>query len=73
VLEEDAIDHLLSKLFLGELRLQELNGRLNADFELGLKLVREKTGKNRFFINRDALIFPEQYVAGLLKQQLTKP
>jgi endopeptidase Clp ATP-binding regulatory subunit ClpX len=73
VLEEDAIDHLLDKLICGELRLQDLSLRLNADFELGLKLVREKTGKNRFFINRDALIFPEQYVAGLLKQQLTKP
>ena len=68
VLEEDAIDQLLEKLIRREIRIEDLNGRLNQDFELGLKLVREKTGKNRFFINRDALRFPEAYIAGLLKQ-----
>ena len=71
VMEEDAIDHLLEKLINGEIQLNGLSVRLNADFELGLKLVREKTGKNRFFINRDALKFPEDYIAGLLKQKLT--
>jgi endopeptidase Clp ATP-binding regulatory subunit ClpX len=71
VMEEDAIDYLLEKLINGEVHLNGLSGRLNADFELGLKLVREKTGKNRFFINQDALKFPEEYIAGLLKQKPT--
>ena len=71
VMEEEAIDYLLEKLINEELHLNDLNDRLNADFELGLKLVREKTGKNRFFINRDALKFPEEYISGLLKQKLT--
>jgi len=71
VLEEDAIDFLMEKLINGEIRLPELCTRLNKDFELGLKLVREKTGKKRFFINRDALRFSEDYIAGLLKQRLT--
>ncbi len=71
VMEEDAIDHLLERLSSGDLRLNDLSMRLNADFELGLKLVREKTGKNRFFINRDALKSPEDYIGGLLKQTMT--
>ncbi|AOY58025.1 MULTISPECIES: AAA family ATPase [Desulfococcus] len=73
VLEEDAIDFLMEKLINGEIQLPELRDRLNKDFELGLKLVREKTGKKRFFINQDALRFPEDYIAGLLKQRLTIP
>ncbi len=41
--------------------------RLSADFEHGLKLVQEKTGRNRFFITRKALTNPEDYIAGLIK------
>jgi ATP-dependent Clp protease ATP-binding subunit ClpX len=41
---------------------------LTADFEHGLKLVREKTGRTRFFITREALEKPDSYIADLLRQ-----
>jgi hypothetical protein len=38
-----------------------------------LKLVREKTGKNRFFINREALLNPETYIRNSLATTLNLP
>lgn len=37
---------------------------------MGLKLVREKTGKNRFFITREALVNPEAHISALIKEEL---
>jgi hypothetical protein len=31
-----------------------------------LKLVREKTGRSRFFISRNALISPEDYIRAMI-------
>ena len=42
--------------------------KLMADFEYGLKLVRDKTGRNRFFITRKALDAPETFIRKLLKE-----
>jgi endopeptidase Clp ATP-binding regulatory subunit ClpX len=67
VLEEDAIDHIIEQVVHGGSDLSQLTDRLNQDFEYGLKLVREKTGRSRFFITRSALTNPEAYIAGLIK------
>ena len=45
--------------------------QLNGHFELGLKLVMEKTGQNRFFINREALVNPESFIGGLIRNGLS--
>jgi hypothetical protein len=50
-----------------DLQLEDFYRKLSTDLEYGLKLVREKTGKNRFFITREALLNPENFVAELLK------
>jgi ATP-dependent Clp protease ATP-binding subunit ClpX len=42
--------------------------QLSADLEYGLKLVREKTGRNRFFLTRQALEAPEAFISQLLKK-----
>jgi ATP-dependent Clp protease ATP-binding subunit ClpX len=73
VLEEDAIDFIIDKFVRSGMHLDEFYKQLNMDFEYGLKLVREKTAKNRFFITRDALMDPEQYVRQLLSNQLRSP
>jgi endopeptidase Clp ATP-binding regulatory subunit ClpX len=62
VLEEDAIDFMIEKLVTSDMHLDAFYKKLNSDFEHGLKLVREKTGKNRFFISRDALLSPETFI-----------
>jgi ATP-dependent Clp protease ATP-binding subunit ClpX len=46
---------------------------LTADFEHGLKLVRERTGRTRFFITREALEKPESFIAELLRQSENRP
>jgi len=44
------------------IKLDNLYKKLTNEFEDGLKLIREKTGKNRFFITKDALLDPERFL-----------
>jgi endopeptidase Clp ATP-binding regulatory subunit ClpX len=73
VLEEDAIDFIMEQIVNKAVTLEEIARQLNANFELGLKLVMEKTGQNRFFINRDALVNPESFIGGLIRNGLSTP
>ena len=70
VLEEDAIDYIIEQFVASEIHLDDFYKQLTKDFELGLKLVREKTGKNRFFITRKALLDPESFISELIKDEL---
>lgn len=70
VLEDSAIDHVIEKIFGSKLNLKELFKQLSDDFEHGLKLVRDKTGRNRFFITREALLSPGKYIEGLIKDNI---
>jgi len=70
VLEDSAIDHVIENIFGSKLNLKELFKQLSDDFEHGLKLVRDKTGRNRFFITREALLSPGKYIEGLIKDNI---
>ncbi|MGD9330523.1 MAG: AAA family ATPase [Desulfobacterales bacterium] len=70
VFEEDAIDFIMEQIVDDTLTLDAMAKELNDHFALGLKLVMEKTGKNRFFINREALTNPETYIGGLIRNGL---
>jgi len=72
VLEEDAIDYIIEQLVTSEIRIDVFYKQLTEDFELGLKLVREKTERNRFFITRKALLDPESFISELIKDELTR-
>jgi hypothetical protein len=50
--------------------LNDVIEKIDQDFQHGLKLAREKTNRNRFFITRKALLDPETYVSELIKDQL---
>ncbi|MEJ2098714.1 MAG: AAA family ATPase [Desulfobacterales bacterium] len=73
VLEEDAIDFVMQKLIESPISLDDIYQKVNADFELGLKLVREKTGRNRFYITREALLNPEAYIRQLIQSDFDLP
>ena len=73
VLEEDAIDFIIEQLIASATDLKEVYQKLNMNFEYGLKLAREKTGRNRFFINRRALLDPEGFIADLTKKKMETP
>jgi len=66
VLEEEAIDLILERCFASGSTPEGYYRNLTADFEHGLKLVRQKTGRTRFFITREALEKPDSYIADLL-------
>lgn len=72
VFEESAVDYIIAKVISGNVRLLEFYQKLSDDLEFGLKLVQERMGVNRFFISRKALTHPEEYIAGLLKND-TRP
>jgi hypothetical protein len=68
-MEDDAIDFLVERIISARGDVDSLFKRINLDFEYGLKLVRERTGRNRFFINRKALESPDAYIGRLLKNK----
>ncbi|MBE9545065.1 MAG: AAA family ATPase [Proteobacteria bacterium] len=70
VLEEDAIDFIIEKLIESPFELKDVNEKISQDFQHGLKLAREKTNRNRFFITRQALLDPEAYISKLIRDQI---
>ena len=73
VMEDDAVDFIIDQFEKSTHDLGELYEKLSADFEYGLKLVREKTGKHRFFITKYALMNPEAFISNLIKDELSLP
>ncbi len=67
VLEEDAIDFIIEQLVESFVESKIIYEKIDQDFQHGLKLAREKTGRNRFFITRQALFDPEEYIGNLIK------
>ncbi len=72
VLEEEAVDFILEKLMDRSEGIKNVDSKLSSDFEYGLKLIREKTGRNRFFISRYALENPETFLNQLIKKEFNK-
>jgi hypothetical protein len=70
VLEENAIDFIIEQLINSGIKLNNLYKKLTGEFEDGLKLIREKTGKNRFFITKHALMDPKSFINKLIKDEL---
>jgi hypothetical protein len=72
VLEEDAVDGILEKLASGVMNERDVYEKISADFEYGLKLIREKTEKNRFFLSKEALTHPEVFLDQIIKAEFNK-
>ena len=70
VMEEDAIDFIIDQFEKSAASFDDFYRQLSADFEYGLKLVREKTGRNRFFITKQALLSPEEFISKLIREEL---
>lgn len=70
VIEDDAIDFTLEQVISSSIKPEDIYNMLSINFEYGLKLIREKTGKNRFFITRQAFMDPDAYISNILKNGL---
>jgi len=68
VLEEDAIDFIIEQMVASAIDLDHVYKKIEMDFEHGLKLARERTGRNRFFITRNAILSPEEFVSEMIKK-----
>jgi ATP-dependent Clp protease ATP-binding subunit ClpX len=71
VLEEDAIDYIIAQRVQDGVRIDDIWVKLSNDFGNGAKLLVEKTGKNRMFINKAALLDPEETFRRLFRQALS--
>ena len=67
-LDEKAVNRLLEKVFTDNERVDILLEELLKNYEHGLKLLREKTGKNSFVFSREAIESPQQYLSDLIKE-----
>ena len=72
VLEEDAIDHIIAQVIREDVKLEDVYENLSKNFQHGLKLIQEKTGKNRFFLPKKALTHSEEYLNQLIKDEIGK-
>jgi hypothetical protein len=71
VLEDDTIDHIIGQWLEHPVDGDAIYRQLSDDFLHGLKLVHEKTGRNRFFITRQALDSPDKFIGQLLQKGTT--
>lgn len=71
ILEEDAVDFVIKQLLDSATTVESFYNRLSEDLKLGLNLILEKTGKNRFFISVEALTNPHSYLDSLIKTELS--
>ena len=70
MLEPEAVDAMAELLIDGTQTIDGIQRRLSDDFELALKLIRDKTGRHRFFISRAALDAPQTYLEGLIRDAM---
>lgn len=71
VMEEDAIDLIIEQFENFAITIEDFYEKLSHDFELGLKLIQEKSGRNRFFITKKALLDPEAFISNLIRAELS--
>ncbi len=65
---EEAIDRLAEKVWKEGLDPADYLGRSFQNYEHGLKLIREKTGKREFSISAGGMENPEQFLNGLIQE-----
>jgi len=66
--DEQAVNILLQRVLADDGKVDLLLEKLLKNYEHGLKLIREKTGKNRFVFSRRAVEAPQQYLSDLIKE-----
>lgn len=71
VFEEDAIDFLIEQFIKHGVTSEEILTQIYDRYYDGFNLVREKTGKNRFFLSKDALLNHETHLNDLIRKEIT--
>ena len=69
--EEDTIDYIIQQYLCSSISIDAFYRQLNKEFEYGLKLVREKSGKKEFSLPLDAILNPDLYLEKLITDELS--
>ncbi len=70
VFEEDAVDFLIQQFIDHNATSQEILTQIYDSFYDGFNLIREKAGKNRFFLSKTALLNPESFLNDLIRKEI---
>jgi len=70
VFEEDAADFLIQQFIEHKATTDEVLSKIYTDFFDGLNLIREKTGKSRFSLSKNALTDHENYLNALIRKEI---
>jgi len=70
VFEEDAIDFLIEQFISHNATIEEILAKIYDNYYDGFNLIREKTGKSRFFLSKSALVDPENYLYELNRKEI---
>ena len=65
---DDALGEIIKQSFQDDLDPWEICEATVKDYEYGLKLINERTGKDHFTLHRSALIDPEEYLNQLIRE-----
>jgi len=65
---EEAIDRLVETVWEEGMAPADYLGRSFQNYEHGLKLIREKTGKREFLISAEGMENPEQFLNGMIQE-----
>ncbi len=68
--EEDAVDFLMEQFITHDSTKEEIMEVLHDHYHDGLNLVREKTGNNRFVLDRQALMDHDTYLNDLIRKEI---
>ena len=70
IFEEDAVDFIIEQFINHDANAEEIIAQVYEKFYDGLNLVREKTGKRRFFLTESALNNHEPFLDNLIKKEI---
>jgi hypothetical protein len=65
---EEAIDRLVEKVWEEGLDPADYLGKSFQNYEHGLKLIREKTGRREVLISAEGMENPEQFLNGMIQE-----
>ncbi len=67
-LDEQVIDDVILQMHASPVALGDFYKGLTTHFKYGLNLIRDKTGKDRFVVTKEALEDPEEFLNSLVKK-----
>jgi endopeptidase Clp ATP-binding regulatory subunit ClpX len=71
IFEEDAIDFLIEQFINHHATIEEVLSKIYDNYYNGFNLIRERTGKNKFSLSKNALIDNETYLNDLIRKEIT--